>query len=78
MGRAPARASHALLQEDSSLTLLRDGTETYDERIERIGRADRWVHFENHFFLADLVGHRFAGTLSEKARDDGGSGENTR
>jgi cardiolipin synthase A/B len=69
MDRALARISHAPPREGNRLTLLRDGPETYDEWIGRIRGAERWVHFENYFFLADEVGHRFAEALSEKARE---------
>ena len=67
--RVLARAGHAPLREGNRLTLLRDGPETFGEWEDRIRRAEKWVHFENYFFLADEVGYRFARALSEKARE---------
>lgn len=67
MDRALARISHAPPRGGNRLALLCDGPETFNEWIARIRGAKRWVHFENYFFLADEVGHRFAEALSEKA-----------
>jgi phosphatidylserine/phosphatidylglycerophosphate/cardiolipin synthase-like enzyme len=65
--QALARAGHAPRRPGNRLTLLRDGVQTYDQWLDRIGNAQRWVHCENYFFMADDVGRRFATALSEKA-----------
>jgi cardiolipin synthase A/B len=69
LDRALARASDAPLREGNRLTLLKNGPETYDEWLAAIGRAERWVHLDNYIFRADGIGHRFADTLSKKARE---------
>jgi cardiolipin synthase A/B len=67
--QALARAGHAPRREGNRLTLLRDGIQTFDQWIDRIAGARRWVHFENYFFMADDIGARFAAALSDKARE---------
>ncbi len=69
VGRAFERVSDAPLRKGNRLTLLRNGPRTYDEWLEEIGRAGRWIHLENYIFKADGVGRRFAGALKEKARE---------
>ena len=66
-GRALTRVSDAPLREGNRLELLKNGPETYDEWLEEIGRAERWVHLENYIFKADGVGRRFAEALKAKA-----------
>ena len=63
------RVSDAPLREGNRLSLLKNGPETYDEWLEEIGHAKKWVHLENYIFKADGVGHRFAEALKEKAAE---------
>lgn len=69
IARVVERTSEAPQRRGNRLTLLRDGRETYNQWLAWIRHAERWVHFENYFSLADEVGQRFAGALSEKARE---------
>jgi cardiolipin synthase len=66
---ALARASDAPLREGNRLRLLKNGTDTYDDWLAEITRAERWVHLENYIFRADKVGNRFAEALCEKAAE---------
>ena len=63
------RVSDAPLREGNRLSLLKNGPQTYDEWLEEIGRAKKWVHLENYIFKADGVGHRFAEALKEKVAE---------
>lgn len=67
--RAFKRVSDAPLREGNRLTLLENGPQVYDEWLQEIGRAKRWVHLENYIFKADRIGRRFTEALSEKARE---------
>src|SRR5919199_2619123 len=69
LDRAFERVSDAPLREGNRLSLLKNGPQTYDEWLEEIGRAEKWVHLENYIFKADHVGRRFAEALKEKARE---------
>ena len=69
LGIALARASDAPLREGNGLILLKDGPDTYDDWLAEIARAERWVHLENYIFRSDVVGHRFAEALCEKASE---------
>ena len=44
LDRALGRASDAPLRTGNRLTLLRNGPETFDEWLEEIGRAEKWIH----------------------------------
>ncbi len=46
LDRALGRASDAPLRTGNRLTLLRNGPETFDEWLEEIGRAEKWIHLE--------------------------------
>jgi cardiolipin synthase len=67
LNRALSRVSGAPLREGNSLTLLRDGPATYEDWLNAIRNAQRWVHLENYIFKADGVGQRFAEALAERA-----------
>ncbi len=69
LDRAFERVSDAPRREGNRLTLLKNGPQTYDEWLEEIRRAEKWVHLENYIFKADRVGRRFAEALKEKARE---------
>ncbi|MDQ3834542.1 MAG: hypothetical protein M3315_13130 [Actinomycetota bacterium] len=69
LNRAFERVSDAPRREGNQLTLLKNGPQTYDEWLEEIGRAERWIHLENYIFEAGRVGRRFAEALKEKARE---------
>ncbi len=64
---ALTRVSDAPLREGNSLHLLRNGPETYEDWLQAIAQAQRWVHFENYIFKNDSIGQRFAEALSERA-----------
>jgi cardiolipin synthase len=65
--RALWRASDAPLRTGNRLTLLRNGPKTFDEWLQEIGRAERWIHLELFQFEDDRTGHRFAEALAQKA-----------
>jgi cardiolipin synthase len=67
--RAFERVSDAPLREGNRLSLLKNGPHTYDEWLEEIGRAKKWIHLENYIFKADRTGHRFAEALKEKVAE---------
>ncbi|HEX5688939.1 MAG TPA: phospholipase D-like domain-containing protein, partial [Roseiflexaceae bacterium] len=67
LNRALSRVSGAPLREGNSLTLLRDGPQTYEDWLYAIRNAQRWIHLENYIFKADGVGQRFAEALAERA-----------
>ena len=67
--RAMKRTSDAPLRPGNGLVLLKDGPATYEDWLEAIGGAKRWVHLENYIFENDHVGRMFAAALSEKARE---------
>ncbi|HEX9371491.1 MAG TPA: phospholipase D-like domain-containing protein [Roseiflexaceae bacterium] len=67
LNRALTRVSDAPLREGNALTLLHNGSETYADWLEAIGRAQRWVHLENYIFKADGIGQRFAAALAARA-----------
>ena len=67
LDRALARTSDAPLREGNRLELLRNGPDTYEDWLDAIYRAERWVHLDNYIFQDDEVGERFAKTLISKA-----------
>ena len=67
--RAFERVSDAPLREGNRLSLLKNGPQTYDEWLEEIGRAKKWIHLENYIFKDDGVGYRFAEALKEKVAE---------
>ena len=69
LNRALGRASDAPLRTGNQLTLLRNGPETFDEWLEEIGRAERWIHLELFQFEGDRTGRRFAEAITQKARE---------
>jgi cardiolipin synthase len=66
--RALARAGGARFVPGNAARLLLDGPEVFPAMLDAIGRAERWVHFENYIFRDDATGRRFAEALAEKAR----------
>jgi cardiolipin synthase A/B len=64
---ALARASDAPLREGNRLEILRNGPDTYEDWLEAIAGARRWVHLDNYIFQDDEVGERFARALMTKA-----------
>ncbi len=46
LDRALGRASDAPIRPGKRLTLLENGPETFDEWLEEIGRAEKWIHLE--------------------------------
>ena len=69
LDRALARTSDAALRDHNRLTLLKNGPNTYDDWLEAIGGARRWVHMDNYIFQDDTTGKRFAEALSTKAAE---------
>ena len=49
--------------------LLIDGPATYAAMLDLIGRASRWIHFENYIIRSDAEGWRFAEALGARARE---------
>ncbi|HSK99190.1 MAG TPA: phospholipase D-like domain-containing protein [Rubrobacteraceae bacterium] len=69
LDRALGRASDAPLRTGNQLTLLRNGPEAFDEWLEEIGCAEKWVHLELFQFEGDRTGRRFAEAITQKARE---------
>lgn len=69
LDRALARASDARLREGNRLSLLKDGPATYEDWLEAISRAQRWVHLDNYIFKNDATGKKFAAALAQKASE---------
>ena len=67
LDRALGRASDAPLRTGNRLTLLRNGPEAFDEWLEEIEGAEKWVHLELFQFEGDRTGRRFAAALARKA-----------
>src|SRR5919199_6860654 len=69
LDKALARASDAPLRQGNRLTLLQNGPRTYDDWLEAISRAERWIHLDNYIFENDATGKRFAEALAGKAAE---------
>jgi hypothetical protein len=67
--RVLARASDAPLRQGNRLELLKNGPNTYDDWLQAISRAERWVHLDNYIFENDTTGQRFAEALTAKAAE---------
>lgn len=67
--QAIRRASDAPRREGNEITLLKNGPATYEDWLEAIAGARRWVHLENYIFQNDGIGNRVADVLSAKARE---------
>lgn len=67
LDKALARTSDAPLRKNNHLELLKDGSQTFDDWLAAIGRAERWIRLENYIFTADETGKRFSEALCEKA-----------
>jgi cardiolipin synthase len=67
LDQALARTSDAPLRKNNRLELLKDGSQTFDDWLAAIDRAERWIHLENYIFTADETGKRFSEALCEKA-----------
>ena len=69
LDRVLARASDAPLRAGNQLTLLKNGPDTYDDWLQAISKAKRWIHLDNYIFENDEIGNRFADALSAKAAE---------
>jgi cardiolipin synthase A/B len=67
--RVLARTSDAPLREGNRLALLKNGPKTYDDWLQAISRAERWVHLDNYIFENDEIGTKFADALCAKAAE---------
>lgn len=67
LNRATARVSGASLHYGNEITLLHNGSETFEDWLTAIRNAEHWVHLENYIFKADAIGQRFATVLAERA-----------
>jgi cardiolipin synthase A/B len=63
------RVSDAPLRDGNSIALLKNGPDTYDDWLQAIGRAQRWIHLDNYIIANDEIGNRFAEALSAKAKE---------
>jgi cardiolipin synthase A/B len=54
--------------EGNALKIQFDGPNTFDAWVDAIGRAERYVHFENYIIRDDRVGRIFRDALVERAR----------
>jgi cardiolipin synthase len=69
LDRVLARASDAPLREGNRLALLKNGPDTYEDWLQAISRARRWIHLDNYIFENDTTGQRFAEALAKKAAE---------
>jgi cardiolipin synthase A/B len=63
------RVSDAPLRNGNSIQLLKNGPDTYEDWLQAIGRAERWIHLDNYIIANDEIGNKFAEALSAKARE---------
>ena len=63
------RVSDAPLSDGNSIQLLKNGPDTYDDWLQAIARAQRWIHLDNYIIANDEIGNRFAEALSAKAKE---------
>jgi cardiolipin synthase len=63
------RVSDAPLRDGNSIALLKNGPDTYDDWLQAIARAQRWIHLDNYIIANDEIGNRFADALSAKAKE---------
>ncbi len=63
------RAAAARPIPGNQVTLLVDGTATYDAMLAQIAGARRWIHLENYIIRDDGIGRRVAEALGARARD---------
>src|SRR5215213_9352875 len=62
------RVSDAPLREDTGLSLLKNGPDTYDDWLAAIASAERWIHLDNYIIANDEIGNRFARAPPAKAK----------
>ncbi|MFA7296976.1 MAG: phospholipase D-like domain-containing protein [Dehalococcoidia bacterium] len=62
------RTSGAELHFGNRIALLPNADVAYDNWLEAIRGARRWIHLENYIFRSDEVGTRFADALAERAQ----------
>ncbi|CAN5878485.1 hypothetical protein BH23GEM7_BH23GEM7_07130 [soil metagenome] len=67
--RAMQRASDAVLIRGNQARLLVDGPMGFRAWLERIERAERWIHLENYIIRDDRIGRLFRDALAQKARE---------
>ena len=48
---------------------MKNGPDTYDDWLQAIARAQRWIHLDNYIIANDEIGNRFADALSAKAKE---------
>jgi cardiolipin synthase A/B len=65
--QAFSRVAGAPILEGNHVRLLKDARENYPALLEAIGRAKRYIHFENYRICEDVVGREFADALIAKA-----------
>jgi cardiolipin synthase A/B len=63
------RVSDAPLRDGNSIALLKNGPDTYDDWLQAIAQAQRWIHLDNYIIANDEIGNRFADALSAKAKE---------
>lgn len=70
LDKALARTSDAPLRKNNRLELLKDGSQTFDDWLAAIGRAERWVHLENYIFSALFMSAPIIRSCISSARSD--------
>ncbi|HEU4763015.1 MAG TPA: phosphatidylserine/phosphatidylglycerophosphate/cardiolipin synthase family protein [Gemmatimonadales bacterium] len=68
IARALDRATGCRPIPGNAVDLLLDGPVTYPAMLDLIGRATRWIHFENYIIHDDATGWTFARALAARAR----------
>jgi cardiolipin synthase A/B len=63
------RVSDAPLRDGNRIALLKNGPDTYDDWLQAIAQAQRWIHLDNYIIANDEIGNRFADALSAKAKE---------
>jgi cardiolipin synthase A/B len=63
------RVSDAPLRHGNRIALLKNGPDTYDDWLQAIARAKKWIHLDNYIIANDEIGNKFADALSAKAKE---------
>lgn len=64
-----ARIGRARLRSGNKATLLINGKETYEDWLNAIDNAKKWIHLENYIFQSDTIGKKFAEALIKKSQE---------
>ncbi|MGE0439748.1 MAG: phosphatidylserine/phosphatidylglycerophosphate/cardiolipin synthase family protein [Gemmatimonadales bacterium] len=66
--RAIDRAAGSRPIPGNRVELLFDGPAAFEQMLDLLARAERWIHFDNYIFRDDRTGRRFAEALMARAQ----------